>query len=73
MHAHTPKPTCTNRDPPALHQLLEEAEEDVGVEAALMRLIQHQHRILAELGIVQAFTQQRAVCKQRPRRAGCGW
>lgn len=66
MHAHTPKPTCTNRDPPALHQLLEEAEEDVGVEAALMRLIQDDH--LAEGHVntgTRAASQSGAVAVQQ--------
>ena len=33
---------------PGGHQPLEHAEEDVCVEAALMRLIQHNHRVLTQ-------------------------
>ena len=45
-----------------MHQALEYAEEDIGVEAALVCLVQHQHRVAPQLRILQALPQQRAVC-----------
>lgn len=60
------------RGPPALHQLPEQAKQDVGVQAALMRLVQNQHRVLAELGVVQALAQQRAICMERGTMHGMG-
>ena len=50
--------------PPAVHQALEHAEQDVGVEAALVRLVQHQHRVPPQVRILQALPQQRAVCTE---------
>ena len=42
---------------PALQEALEEAEEDVGVDRALVRLVEHDHRVARELGVHEALAQ----------------
>ena len=47
---------------PRLYEALEHAEQDVGVERALVRLVQHHHCILLKLRVTQQLAHQRAVC-----------
>ncbi len=44
---------------PAPH--LDEAEEDVGVQRALVRLVDHHHAVRREVGLAQELAQQHAV------------
>jgi len=46
---------------PALDEAFEDAEQDVGVETALVRLVQHDDRVAAELVVLQHLPQQCAI------------
>ena len=47
---------------PPLDKAFEDAEQDVGVEAAFVRLVQHDDRVAAQLMVLQHLPQQRAIC-----------
>ena len=42
--------------------ILEQAEEDVGVQRALVRLVEHHRRVAREVRLAQELTEQHAVC-----------
>jgi len=57
---------------PALHDALEQAEEDVGVDGALVRLVQHDHAVGAEPVVQQRLAQEHAVRHVLDHRLGPG-
>ena len=44
-------------------QVLDDAKEDVSVQAALVSLIQDDHRVLVELAVLQTLPQKGAICR----------
>lgn len=53
------------RGPPALDQRFKDTKQDVGVEAALVCLIQHYDGVSLQVSVRQALTQQYAICTPR--------
>lgn len=47
---------------PGLHKALQDAKEDIRVEAPLVSLIQDNDRVCFELRIVQHLSQKGAIC-----------
>ena len=47
---------------PALDKAFEDAEQDVSIEAPLVRLIQHDYRIPAKLVVLEHLPEQRTIC-----------
>lgn len=52
---------------PGADKPLYESEKDIRVQAALVRLIQYDYGILVELFVVEALSEQRAICKRMNR------